>query len=137
MAEAMTRKGAFRFFCFSHRHTPQRKSESQSDDTSLFSGPAIATFCCSELSRKGTRMRFPNLVYAISLRRMTHYEAAQAAGLSEWRFSRLLNGRTEFSPAERKCLTEVLGFDEGWLFARPAPPSRAVIEATTDVHAPA
>ena len=76
-------------------------------------------------------MRFPNLVYAISLKRLPHYEIAQAVGMSEWRFSRLLNGRSELRDAERKRIAEVLGFDVGWLFERPQPKPRAFDTETT------
>lgn len=70
-------------------------------------------------------MKFPNVVYAISLRRQTHYEIAQVAGISEWRFSRLLNGRGEFTPRERERLAQALNFDESWLFQRVMPPTRS------------
>jgi hypothetical protein len=71
-------------------------------------------------------MKFPNLVYAISLRRQTHYEIAQVAEISEWRFSRLLNGRGEFTSSERERLAQTLDFDESWLFQRVMPPTRSV-----------
>src|SRR5882762_10464234 len=74
---------------------------------------------------KGAPMKFPNLVYAISLRRQTHYEIAQAVGMSEWRFSRLLNGRSEFTPIEREHVARTLNFDESWLFQKVMPPARA------------
>jgi cyanate lyase len=76
-------------------------------------------------------MKFPNLVYAISLKRLPHYEIAQAVGMSEWRFSRLLNGRSELLDAERKRIAEVLGFDDDWLFERPKPKPRAFDAETT------
>jgi hypothetical protein len=69
-------------------------------------------------------VKFPNLVYAISLRRQTHYEIAQVVGMSEWRFSRLLNGRSQFTPVEREQLARALNFDEAWLFQRVMPPMR-------------
>lgn len=70
-------------------------------------------------------MKFFNLIYAISLRRQPHYEIARAAGISEWRFSRLLNGRSEFTPAEKEHVARALNFDESWLFQRVMPPARA------------
>jgi len=70
-------------------------------------------------------MKFPNVVYAISLRRQAHYETAQLAGISEWRFSRLLNGRGEFTPRERAHVARALNFDESWLFQRVMPPTRS------------
>ena len=77
-------------------------------------------------------MKFPNLVYAISLKRLPHYEIAQAAKISEWRFSRLLNGRSEATVAERERIATVLGFDQSWLFAQPRPPIRSTITAAMD-----
>jgi len=76
-------------------------------------------------------MKFPNLAYAISLKRRPHYEIAQAVGISEWRFSRLLNGRSELLDAERKQIAEVLGFDLDWLFERPEPKPRTFEAETT------
>ncbi len=76
-------------------------------------------------------MRFPNLVYAISLKRLPHYEIAQEVGISEWRFSRLLKGRSEFLPAERERVAGVLGFDQGWLFETPNPPKPRIFEGET------
>lgn len=73
-------------------------------------------------------MKFPNLVYGISLRRMVHYEVAQSAKISEWRFSRLLNGRSESTPAERARIADVLGYPASWLFAHPAPPASRSVE---------
>lgn len=71
-------------------------------------------------------MKFPNLVYAISLRRLPHYEIARSANISEWRFSRLLNGRSEFTLAERERIAAVLGLDQAWLFEVPRPPKARV-----------
>lgn len=76
-------------------------------------------------------MKFLNLVYAISLQRRRHYEIAQAVGISEWHFSRLLNGRSEFTPTERRRIAEVLSLDEGWLFETPKPPKRRIFEGET------
>lgn len=80
-------------------------------------------------------MKFPNLVYAISLKRLPHYEIAQAAKISEWRFSRVLNGRSEATPTERAQIAEVLGQDQGWLFETPRPPMRASIGSTAPAMA--
>jgi hypothetical protein len=68
-------------------------------------------------------VRFPNLVWAIEEKRLRHYELADRAGVSTFRFSRCLRGRSEFEPAERQRIVEVLGFPEVWLFARPTPPA--------------
>jgi hypothetical protein len=76
-------------------------------------------------------MKFPNLVYAISLKRLPHYEIAQSARISEWRFSRLLNGRSECTPAERLRIADALGFDQGWLFETPKPPKPRIFEGET------
>lgn len=76
-------------------------------------------------------MKFLNLVYAISLQRKPHYEIAQAVGISEWRFSRLLNGRSEFTPVERARIADVLGFDKAWLFETPKPPKSRIFEGET------
>jgi len=70
-------------------------------------------------------MRFPNLVWAIEDKRLRHYEAADRAGISSFRFSRCLCGRSEFEPAERQRIVEVLGYPEAWLFARAIPPARS------------
>jgi transcriptional regulator with XRE-family HTH domain len=69
-------------------------------------------------------MQFPNLLFAISLNRLPHYAVAQATGISESRFSRLLNGRSEPTQPERARIASVLGYPEKWLFARPTPPER-------------
>lgn len=76
-------------------------------------------------------MKFPNLVYAISLKHRPHYEVAQEAKISEWRFSRQLNGRTEISPTERERIAQVLGFDRDWLFETPKPPRPRIFESET------
>lgn len=77
-------------------------------------------------------MKFPNVAYAISFRRKPHYEVAQAAGISEWRLSRLLNGRSAFTSAERERLAEALGFEQEWLFEASRPPSRAFRSTPAD-----
>ena len=73
-------------------------------------------------------MKFPNLEYAISLRRLKQWEVAQAAGITEWRFSRSLNGRNEFTPIERVHIADVLKFDQAWLFETPKPPRQRIFE---------
>lgn len=72
-------------------------------------------------------------VYAISLKRVPHYEITQETKISEWRFSRLLNGRSEATPIERKRIAKVLGLDEGWLFETPNPPKPRIL--TVDSNA--
>lgn len=76
-------------------------------------------------------MKFPNLEYAISLRRLKQWEVAQAAGITEWRFSRSLNGRSEFTPIERAHVADVLKFDQTWLFEAPKPPKSRILENET------
>jgi hypothetical protein len=75
-------------------------------------------------------MRFPNLVWAIEEKRLRHYELADRARISSFRFSRCLRGRSEFEPAERQRIVEALGFPEAWLFARPTPPVRSNFQAS-------
>jgi hypothetical protein len=75
-------------------------------------------------------MRFPNLVWAIEDKRLRHYEVADRAGVSVFRFSRCLRGRSEFEPAERQRIVEVLGFPEAWLFAQPIPPTRSGFQSS-------
>lgn len=72
-------------------------------------------------------MKFPNLVYAISIRRQPHYEIAQVVGISEWRFSRLLNGRSDFTRVEREQVARALNFDESWLFQTVMPLARSTV----------
>lgn len=78
-------------------------------------------------------MRFANLIWAIEGKRLRHYEVADRAGVSAFRFSRCLRGRSQFEPRERQRIVEVLGFPEAWLFARPMPPTaiRTVGESAT------
>ena len=66
-------------------------------------------------------MRFPNLIWAIRDRRLAHYELAQRAGMEPSRFSRCLTGRLDFAPYKRKRISQILGFDERWLFCEPVP----------------
>lgn len=76
-------------------------------------------------------MHFPNIAYAAGLRGLAQYQLAEGAGMSESRMSRCLNGRFEFTPAERMRIADVLGFDQGWLFERPKPPKRRIFEGET------
>jgi len=66
-------------------------------------------------------MKYPNLVWAISDRRLAHYELAQRADMEPSRFSRCITGRFDFTPNERTRISEVLSLDESWLFLQPAP----------------
>lgn len=71
-------------------------------------------------------MKYPNLVFAIAKRRFAHYEIAVAVGMSEWRFSRCLNGRSSFAPHEKTRIAEALNYDIAWLFESVIPrPTRA------------
>jgi hypothetical protein len=67
-------------------------------------------------------MRFPNLAWALCYQRLQHFRFAELIGVNEARFSRGLNGRLEFTPAERERISKMLGFSETWLFAEPCPP---------------
>jgi len=77
------------------------------------------------LGKEIETVRYPNLRYAASLKRLRNYELARAVGMSEWRLSRVLTGRAEFTPAEREKICSLLGFSADWLFANPVPPSAA------------
>jgi hypothetical protein len=76
-------------------------------------------------------MKFPNLEYAISLRRLKQWEVARASGITEWRLSRLLNGRSEFAAIEQEHIANVLKFDQAWLFEMPKPPKLRIFEGET------
>lgn len=68
------------------------------------------------------RVKVFNIAIAARTRRLPHYELARKVGMSEWRFSRALQGRSEFSSDERRRIAEVLGYAEEWLFATVVPP---------------
>jgi hypothetical protein len=74
---------------------------------------------------KEVAMRFPNLVWAIEDKRLRHYEVADRVGISSFRFSRCLRGRSQFEATERQRIVEALGYPEAWLFASPTPPARS------------
>ena len=61
-------------------------------------------------------MRFPNLNWALTGRRIPNYRLAHILERSESRISRALRGLTEFTPEERARIAEVLGYPESWLF---------------------
>ena len=67
-------------------------------------------------------MRFPNLLWALKNRRIAHYEMAAKLKRDTSYFSKCLNGRTEFAPHEKHRISEVLGYDAGWLFQGITPP---------------
>jgi hypothetical protein len=69
-------------------------------------------------------MKFPNLAWAAAADGLAHYQMAAGAGMSESDFSRCLNGRAEFSGAEREKLAAILGYPEAWLFQEVVPPAR-------------
>ena len=76
-------------------------------------------------------MHFPNIAYAAGVRGLVQYQLAEAAGMNESRMSRCLNGRFEFTPAERERIADVLGFEQAWLFETPKPPKRRILEGET------
>lgn len=80
-------------------------------------------------------MHFPNIAYAAGIRGLAQYQLAEAASMNESRLSRCLNGRFEFTPAERARIAETLGFDELWLFERPKPKPRIFEGETTPAMA--
>ena len=67
-------------------------------------------------------MRFPNLVWAVARRGLTHYQVAGSVPMSESRFSRCLAGRSEFSGAEQERIAQLLGYQPDWLFQQISPP---------------
>jgi len=69
-------------------------------------------------------MRFPNLVWAIEEIRLRHYELADSVGMSAFRFSRCLRGRSDFDPIERRRIAAAFRYAEAWLFAGPTPPPK-------------
>jgi hypothetical protein len=68
-------------------------------------------------------MKFPHLAWAIAQRGLANYQAADAVGLNETRFSRGLSGRVEFSLEERAKLACFLRYPEKWLFEEMDPPT--------------
>lgn len=68
-------------------------------------------------------MRYPNLIWAISESGTRYKFAARIGGSESW-LSRRLSGRAEFSPEDRKKISQILGYPADWLFATPNPPSR-------------
>lgn len=66
-------------------------------------------------------MKFPNLVWSIRFRRLAHYQLAMRVEMEPSRFSRCLTGRFDFSSPERRRVSQILGFNERWLFCEPIP----------------
>ena len=66
-----------------------------------------------------------NLAIAIRSKGFRNYKVAQVAGMSEADFSRKLNGRGEFSPVEKRRISELLDADKTWLFVTSARIPRA------------
>lgn len=66
-------------------------------------------------------MKFVNLVWALRKNRIPHYELAGRIGTEPSRFSRCLGGRHKFTPHERKRISQILGFNERWLFCELVP----------------
>ena len=60
-----------------------------------------------------------NLRWKIQTQGRKNYEVANAAGLSESRFSRVLAGRAELTGSEQERIATALGVkDHTWLFKR-------------------
>lgn len=59
-----------------------------------------------------------NLVAAMRVRRVRGYQVAEAAGISESRLSRFINGHEDLGPVQRQQIAQFLGADPGWLFSR-------------------
>ena len=66
-------------------------------------------------------MRFPNLFWALKNWRMTHYEMAAKLQRDASHFSKCLNGRAEFLYHEKKRISQILGYEGGWLFQEVRP----------------
>ena len=77
-------------------------------------------------------MKFPNLAWAIKEARLTHYKMAAALGMGETRFSRSMNRLQDFTSGERKKISQVLGYPEGWLFQGVIPPKPVRREPVAD-----
>ena len=60
----------------------------------------------------------PNLAAGMRVRGVRGYQVAQAAGVSEWGFSRFLNGRDQLTPAQRERIAAFLRADPSWLFCK-------------------
>jgi len=67
-------------------------------------------------------VRYPNLVWAIGVKRLAHYELAAEIKVERTHFSRCLHGMSEFSPHQITRIAEVLGYPPGWLLEKPIPP---------------
>jgi hypothetical protein len=67
-------------------------------------------------------MRFPNLCWALSERRLSHWQFAICIPMEPSTFSRRLNGRGDFTPSESERIAHLLGFPGDWLFQEPVPP---------------
>lgn len=65
-----------------------------------------------------------NLLWALAEKRIPHYRAAVAIGVSESRFSRALRRLATFTANERRKIAAFLGYPENWLFAEIRPPRR-------------
>jgi len=86
-------------------------------------------------------MLFPNLIWAVSERRLPHYELARLSELSESKLSRGLSGRRAFNDEEKCRIAEVLGYSSAWLFQEVKPPRAACLgrgtRTTQDAAPPA
>ena len=70
-------------------------------------------------------MRFPNLSWALCEKGLAHWRFAVRIPMDPSTFSRRLNGRGDFTTAERKRVAHLLGYPTDWLFQEPAPPCRS------------
>lgn len=68
-------------------------------------------------------MRFPNLRWALSERRISHWQFALRIPMEPSTFSRRMNGRGEFTPLERERIAHMLSYPAGWLFQIMVPPT--------------
>lgn len=83
-----------------------------------FFGRSGAAIGCS----LGRYIIFPNLFFAISQQRLTHYRFCDGVKIDPTRFSRCLNGRLDFSASEKERIAEALAYPSDWLFQEIKPP---------------
>ncbi len=71
-------------------------------------------------------MKFPNLAWSMKQVRLTNYRLAAILGMGESKFSRSMNGLSEFTPQQKRKISEVLSYPKAWLFAEVRPPQSSV-----------
>jgi hypothetical protein len=79
-----------------------------------------------------SNVKFPNLYWAIDNRRLAHYEFSACVHMERTRFSRCLNGLTEFAPDEKDRIAEILEFPAEWLFLGAMPPRVRRVSSHSD-----